>query len=81
MQQRSKRRLNHEETTFKRGVGGRDGLGGGREMDEMIKRVMDICVDALRCEDLEVYGYSESYQRFTVKTSKGDIRIDFDEED
>lgn len=54
---------------------------GGREMDEMIKRVMDICVDALRCEDLEVYGYSESYQRFTVKTSKGDIRIDFDEED
>lgn len=50
-------------------------------MDEMIKRVMDICVDALRCEDLEVYGYSESYQRFTVKTSKGDIRIDFDEED
>lgn len=50
-------------------------------MDEMIKRVMDICVDALQCEDLEVHRYSESYQRFTVKTSKGDIRIDFDEED
>lgn len=49
-------------------------------MDEMITRIMGICVDALQCEDFEIYGYSECYQRFTVKTSKGDIRVDFDEE-
>lgn len=50
-------------------------------MDEMIARIMDICVDALECEDFEIYGYSDGYQRFTVKTNKGDIRVDFGEED
>lgn len=50
-------------------------------MEEMITRIMDICVDALKCEDFEIYGYSEGYQRFTVKTNKGDICVDFDGED
>lgn len=48
-------------------------------MNEMIERIMEICTDALRCEDFEIYGYSAGYQRFTVKTDKGDIQVDFDE--
>lgn len=47
-------------------------------MDEIIERIMDICVDALQCEDFDVYGYSKGYQSFTVKTNKGDVSVDFD---
>lgn len=42
-------------------------------MDE----IMEICQRALEDAGYEIYGYSEVYQKFTVKTDTEDVVVDF----
>jgi hypothetical protein len=40
--------------------------------------VMKICMEALENAGYEIYGYSEAYQKFTVSTNEGEVKVDFD---
>lgn len=43
-------------------------------------KIMEICQEALEEAGYEVYGYSEAYQKFTVKTGSEDVVVDFSED-
>lgn len=49
------------------------------DIDDVIAEIMNICVNALEDKGFQIYGYSNTYQRFTVNTDKGDIKVDFSE--
>lgn len=48
---------------------------------DRVEEIMRICCDALEENGYEVYGYSETYEEFTVKTDDGEVIVDFGHED
>ncbi|MDO5540571.1 MAG: hypothetical protein Q4F83_10965 [Eubacteriales bacterium] len=46
----------------------------------MVEEIMEICHEALKEAGYETYGYSETYQHFTVRTDEEDIVVDFRED-
>ena len=46
-----------------------------------LERIMEICRNALENEGYEIYGYSETYEHFTVSVDGGeDVVVDFRED-
>ena len=42
-------------------------------------KIMEICRQALEKAGYEIYGYSDTYQKFTVQSDDGDVVVDFNE--
>lgn len=43
-------------------------------------KIMEICRQALEEMGYEIYGYSDTYQKFTVHSDDGDVVVDFNED-